>query len=81
MSIMFDVYYKAPRDLERGEKITGSRVHRGGKLSFREPPPESENGSIVLTHEFGEFETAKATASLLRQQGEQVEGPVDYGNS
>ena len=79
MSVMFEVYYKAPPDLAREERITGRVVHRGGKLSFREPPTESDSGPIVLTYEFGEFETAKAAASLLRQQGEHVEGPVDYG--
>ena len=36
-------------------------------------------GSVCLTYEFDNLEQAEVAAELLRQLGEYVEGPVDYG--
>jgi hypothetical protein len=79
MSFMFEVYYKSPADARREETITDRVAHRGGKLSYRENPPEPEGGPVCLTYEFDELDPALAAAAALRQQGEHVEGPVDYG--
>jgi len=79
MSVMFEVFYKPPSDKEREAKITGFVLKTGGRLDYRESPPDTEIGSICLTYEFDERDSAEAAASLLRQQGEHVEGPMDYG--
>ena len=50
----------------------------GGRLSYREDP----NGrtGVCLTYEFEERDCAEAAARALREQGEHVEGPCDYGS-
>ena len=40
---------------------------------------EDAFGGVCLTYEFDDFELAAKAADTLRQLGEQVEGPVDYG--
>jgi len=76
---MFEVYYNPPPDEEREAKITGLVLKKGGRLDYREGPPDTNIGSICLTYEFDERDSAEAAASLLRQQGEHVEGPMEYG--
>jgi hypothetical protein len=51
----------------------------GGRLDYRETPQSDANGSICLTFEFGRRDEAEAAARALREQGEHVEGPQDYG--
>ena len=72
--------YKSPSDKARETKITGVVLKKGGRLDYRENPPDWEIGSICLTYEFDEHDSAKAAASQIRQQGEHVEGPVEYGD-
>ena len=79
MSVMFEVYYKPPPDEEREAKITGFVLKKGVRLDYRETPPDTETGSICLTYDFDDHHAAEAAASLLREQGEHVEGPMDYG--
>ena len=58
---------------------SADRVARfGGHLDFREEPPGAQ-GSVCLTYEFDQLDRAEAAAETLRQAGEHVEGPVDYG--
>jgi hypothetical protein len=78
MSVMFEVYYQSPPDEEKEAKITGFVLEKGGRLDFREGPLTTENGPICLTYEFDERGAAEVAASLLRQNGEFVEGPVEY---
>ncbi len=78
MSYMFEVYYRAPADLPK-EAVLTQRVSRlGGRLGYREGPEGGANGSICLTYEFDRRDQAEAAARVLREQGEHVEGPVDY---
>jgi hypothetical protein len=78
MSVMFEVYYQSPPDDEREARITGFVLKKGGRLVYRESPPDSAIGSICLTYEFDDRVAAEAAAELLRRAGEHVEGPVEY---
>ena len=78
MSFMFEVYYKAPADRKREAMITDRVGSFGGRLDFREEPNDAEGG-VCLTYEFDQLDRAEAAAEILRQGGEYVEGPVDYG--
>jgi hypothetical protein len=51
----------------------------GGRLSFREVPENDDDHGICLTYEFDDPNQAQAAAQRLREQGEHVEGPSDYG--
>ena len=80
MSYMFEVYYRLPVD-PRKEAGLPERVSRlGGRLSYREAPGERVNGGVCLTYEFDQRERAETAAETLREQGEHVEGPVDYAD-
>ncbi len=79
MSFMCEVYYKAPPDPKKEAAMTQRVAGLGGRLSFREDPNEKGMGSVCLTFEFDSLAVATAAAEMLRQQGEHVEGPVDYG--
>jgi hypothetical protein len=77
MSFMFEVYYRLPADPRREAALTARVSCLGGRLSYREAP--AEKGGVCLTYEFDEPDQAAAAAQALREQGEHVEGPVDYG--
>ncbi len=79
MSFMFEVYYKAPPDPRREEKILDVVSQGGGALTFREAPSEVGPRTICLTCEFEDLEAAQVVADRLVQEGEYVEGPSDYG--
>lgn len=79
MSYIFEVYYKPPQDLQREATLTKQIKYLGGRLSFREDPDEQGMGAVCLTYEFDTLGLAEVAADSLRQQGEHVEGPVDYG--
>lgn len=76
---MFEVYYKPPPDPKREAVLTQRVSNLGGRFSFREDPKEQRIGSVCLTYEFDDLDRAEVAAEALRQQGEHVEGPVDYG--
>ncbi len=76
---MLEVYYRPPADAEREAALTAQVMRLGGKLTFREPPPEDASGGVCLTYEFDDWNQAGLAAAALRGQGEHVEGPVDYG--
>ena len=79
MSYMFEVYYRPPADPSK-ELTLAERVSSfGGRLDYREAPGVGEQGGVCLTFEFEDWGRAQAAAKALRQQGEQVEGPADYG--
>jgi hypothetical protein len=80
MSFMFEVYYRPPEDLRKEEALTARVSGLGGRLSYREIPERETHGGICLTYEFDKREWAETAAQVLREQGEHVEGPVDYGD-
>jgi hypothetical protein len=79
MSFMFEVYYRPPPDPHKEAALTGRVARLGGRLSYREIPGEDGTGGVCLTYEFEDPGQAEAAAQVLREQGEHVEGPVDYG--
>jgi hypothetical protein len=79
MSFMFEVYYKAPADPRKEADLVQRVAGLGGRLDYRKVPENEGNGSICMTFDFERRDDAEAAARLLRQQGEYVEGPVDYG--
>jgi hypothetical protein len=78
MPFMFEVYYKSPANSLKEARLTERVTALGGRLDFR----EDANGStgICLTYSFDDLQTAGKAADILRQLGEHVEGPVDYGS-
>ena len=77
MSIMFEVYYRAPADERREQDLTQAVEALGGRLDFREVE-QRPGGPIVLTYEFEDPDRAEAAAQVLRSRGEHVEGPQEY---
>lgn len=81
MSCMFEVYYRPPADPAREAVLTECVARLGGRLDFRETPDDGDAGGVCLTFEFDDPERARQAADSLRERGEHVEGPVDYGPS
>jgi hypothetical protein len=79
MSYMFEVYYQQPPDLKKEARLAERVSHLGGRLDYREECQRSGSPSICLTFEFDNLDQARSAAAKLREQGEYVEGPVDYG--
>lgn len=79
MSFMFEIYYKPPPDLQKEAGLTARVASLGGRLSYREVPEAGAKGGVCLTFEFDAPDQAATAARVLREQGEHVEGPVDYG--
>lgn len=78
MSFMFEVYYKPPRNTAKESSLTARIAALGGRLDFREEADEQVG--VCLTYEFDDWECARKAADSLRQLGEHVEGPSDYGS-
>jgi hypothetical protein len=78
MAFMLEVYYRPPADLHKEKALRTQLASLGGRLSYREAP-ETGEGGVCLTCEFEDRRGAVDAAQTLRQQGEHVEGPVDYG--
>jgi hypothetical protein len=79
MSFMFEVYYRSPADPCK-ETCLSKQIERfGGRLSFCEVASKDGPPSVCLTYEFDDRTRAETAAQSLRELGEHVEGPVDYG--
>jgi hypothetical protein len=81
MSFMFEVYYRPPTNPTKEQALTTRVASLGGRLDYREDAGESGLSGVCLTYEFDDFEMARTAAERLRQLGEHVEGPVDYGDN
>jgi hypothetical protein len=79
MSFMFEVFYKPPANPAKEAAVTDRVATLGGRLDFREEGDEHGLGGVCLTYEFEDLGRAAKAADVLRQLGEHVEGPVDYG--
>lgn len=79
MSFMFEVYYRPPADPQKEAVLTTRVSGLGGRLSYRESPNGGGGGGVCLTYEFDDYNQAAVAARVLREQGEHVEGPVEYG--
>ena len=81
MSIMLEVLYHAPTDLERESRIARTVKEHGGRITYKEEPTEDSFAKTVcLTCEFDDSRGAEAAAIQLRGVGEHVEGPMEYGD-
>ena len=80
MSYMIEIFYRAPTDDRRESEIADCAKSHGGRLDFRESPPEGASGPVCLTFEFDAHDLAAAAADCLLRQGEHVEGPSSYGD-
>jgi hypothetical protein len=81
MILSFGVYFRAPGKRPQEEALTQRVAGLGGRLDHREAPQSETSGAICLTFEFDVRDQADAAAQVLREQGEHVEGPMEYGNS
>ncbi len=79
MSYALEVYYRPPADPNKETALLVCIAELGGRLDYREEPNGKPRESICLTYEFDDFDQAAAAAECLRQRGEYVEGPQDYG--
>jgi hypothetical protein len=79
MTFMFEVFYKLPENPKKEAALTDLVATQGGHLDFREVGDQTTHGPICLTYEFADIVAARQAADRLRQQGEHVEGPYDYG--
>lgn len=79
MSYMFEVYYRPPADPSKESTLAERVSSFGGRIDYREAPGVGEPGGVCLTFEFEDWGRAQAAAEALRQLGEHVEGPADYG--
>jgi hypothetical protein len=81
MSVMFEVFYARPQDPDREARLTEQVAALGGRFDFWE---ESEIPGVCnyvcLTYEFDHWQQAEHVAEVLRQQGEHVKGPYEYGD-
>jgi hypothetical protein len=80
MSYMFEVHYRSPACLRREAELTAQVSRWGGRLSYREEANGQGTGTVTLTFEFSAAGQAEEAAALLREKGELVEGPMDYGD-
>jgi len=78
MTYMFELYYAPPADPRKEADLTSRVLKLGGRLDCREDPDVTGPQSVCLTYEFDDLNMAEAAAETLRQDGEHVEGPVEY---
>jgi hypothetical protein len=76
---MFEVYYLPPTDPVREERLLEVVRGLGGWLDCREAPEVDGSHNVCLTFEFNNWGNALTAARQVRDLGEQVEGPGDYG--
>jgi len=81
MSVMLEVYYRAPYDATREENLSSEVRTFGGKLTFREEPDTEVSSAICLTYEFDTRDAALRCEQRLLALNEHVEGPAEYGES
>ncbi len=76
MSVLFEVYYRPPRDMHREASLNSVISRFGGHLGFTEEA--TEQTGVVLSYEFPDWASAEKAAASLRQSGEHVDGPMEY---
>jgi hypothetical protein len=79
MSYMVEIHYVPPANPTKESALLKCIAELGGRLDYREEPNGERRQNICLTYEFDDLEQAATAAERLRQQGEHVEGPQDYG--
>lgn len=79
MSFMFETYVKPPVSPAKKAAITEQVLALGGRLDYHEDEGENAKNGVTLTYDFEDLSVAAKAANVVRQLGEHVEGPVDYG--
>ncbi len=79
MAYMFEIFYPPPANSTKESVLARQVSEWGGRLDFREEGNQKGEGGICLTFESEDLEAAKRAADTLRQQGEHIEGLMDYG--
>jgi len=77
MSFMTDVYHKPPANPAKEAAITDRMIFFGGRLDLREDTDDHDLGGVCLSYEFDDIEGATEAADLLREFGEDFEGPYE----
>ena len=80
MSVMIEVRYRRPVDEQREIGIVNRSKQFGGVVTCRELPDKLLSEAICLTIEFSDYTSAKSAADSLRDAGENIDGPMDYGD-
>jgi hypothetical protein len=78
---MFEVFYSLPPNKSKEGAVAETVASFGGRLGYRESINGDKTAAVCLSFEFDNLEQAEAAATLLRGQGEHVEGPMEYGPS
>ena len=79
MSFYIEVYYASPKDIDREKRISKIASDVGGQLTFWDKSASDASRAICLTYEFANLSAATKAADRMRNIGEHVEGPADYG--
>jgi hypothetical protein len=79
MSVLCQVYYGAPVDSLREEKLSAEVARFGGKLTAKDEP-DPPCAAVILYFEFDDWHSAEDAAKFLYERGEHVEGPMTYGD-
>ena len=77
MSFMTDVYFKPPANPAKEAVITDRMIFFGGRLDLREDTDDHDLDGVCLSYEFDDIEGATQAADLLRELGEDFEGPYE----
>jgi hypothetical protein len=80
MRYMFEVYYPAPANDKKETFLADQMRELGGRLDYREESNHAGRGTVCLTFEFADIDSANRAAERLRAQGEHIEGPMDYAS-
>lgn len=81
MSYAFELYYAGPEDEAHNQRLLTSVQPFGGRLTFREPAEsQTHSDATCLTFEFANHHDADAAAKALRELGQHIEGPFEYGD-
>ena len=69
MSVMFEVYYKAPPDPIKEAELNVQISKFGGHLTFRENPDQYDSASVCLTYEFDDLSLAGTGYQIVTRAG------------
>lgn len=77
MAFITDVYYKPPANPAKEAVVTDRMAQLGGRLDLREDTDDHDLGGVCLCYAFDDMEGATKAADLLRELGEDFEGPYE----
>jgi hypothetical protein len=72
---MFELFYKPPADPTKESALVRKMATLGGRLDCARCHPVR----VAVAFQFEDLAAAQYAAATLREQGEHIEGPGDYG--